>query len=309
MDVPCNYRVVAVAQGLLNRGPARRVDLVGIHPDWLVQKHEGPADLRMPLQNLSHPLLLRLAKAIGLAPRRVFRVQHQEQRVFVEKLVVRPAELGLPRLQHLGVGQVVVARGVEEGHVQLRQLRLELRPFNRDLGGIFGIPLDQVPHRHHEFGLQQVQLANCLRENSRPTPPRPVRHHRELKVAGRAIEGLAGPRIPVFDRDLQRGIGGRHGGRFGGLGRTLARRNSRQQGEPNRGQPGNTALHGTTPWSDRACATRGAAPTGRPANCRPDTGRPNRGHLSTEAAPENQAAFAGACAPQVAVIATASRAK
>jgi len=139
---------------------------------------------------------------------RVLRVDREEEHVLVKEVVVLAAVPPAPRLDERFVRQVVVAGDVEERHLQLLHVPVELRPLGVEHLRLDRVPLDQVADRHHELGLEQVHLLHGAGEDLVAVPAGPVGDDDELELVRVGVWLEVRPRVLVFGGDLQVAAGG-----------------------------------------------------------------------------------------------------
>src|SRR5207302_1905138 len=97
-------------------------------------------------------------------------------------------KLFLPDSIQVVVGQVVVARKVKEGHLELVRVALEFAPFADDLWGIFAVPFDEIADGNDELGLQQIQLFHGLGKYTGPMATGAIADDGKLERGGFVIQ-------------------------------------------------------------------------------------------------------------------------
>jgi hypothetical protein len=125
-------------------------------------------------------------------------VEHEEQHVLVDEVVVGAPEAAHPVGGHRRVGVVVVSGHAEERHREARDDRVELGPLRGHLGRIARLALDQVPHAHHERGVDPLDRVDGCLEHAVAVSARAVAHDDEREVArvvgGREVRPRRGRR-------------------------------------------------------------------------------------------------------------------
>jgi hypothetical protein len=121
---------------------------------------------------------------------RIFGVDHQEEHVLVNKVIVSlfATEALTPELDRGIRVEVVIARHEEERHVELFQVFVNLLPHRSEIIFIFTIALDQIASVHNELRLQQVHHLHRLGEDTGPGPAGVVGNDRELELVGIVLE-------------------------------------------------------------------------------------------------------------------------
>jgi len=169
-----------------------------------VQADDRPANLFIVGQHLLEILDLLLAQqALLLVLVGIVRADRQEQNVLVQEVVIAPAETFLPDAAFHGIGEIVIARHVEERHVQLRRVGLKLLPLIRERAGVLRVPFDEVADGNDERRLEQVDLLDGLREDARAMSAGAVADDDEVERLWRVVEAEVGPRIALVGLDLQ----------------------------------------------------------------------------------------------------------
>ncbi len=202
--MPGEDRVLPAFEKILHLEPAVLVESLEV-PKRVVEKEEGPPDLAVFGQFSLQPFTLLgtdthlLVSVIsgGVILILVAGVQANKKTVLVNKTEIATAVGFLPDVRlHLQVG-VVVAGNVEEGHLQLLDIAVELGPLLLVLV-LLGRSLDEVAHRHDKLGLQQVDLLDGSGEHPGAVATGAVGNDGKLELVGCDVGLQAGPGILVL---------------------------------------------------------------------------------------------------------------
>jgi len=123
----------------------------------------------------------------------VLGVQHQEQGVAVDKVVIPLAVALIPDVPLNRVDQVVVAAGAEDGRAGAPGARVEGIPLAGELRAVLAAALDQVADAQDQLGAQQAQLLDGDLEDVRPLAAGQVGEDREGELVGAVVEYLVRP--------------------------------------------------------------------------------------------------------------------
>ncbi|MCR6655122.1 MAG: hypothetical protein NVV63_04745 [Opitutus sp.] len=152
-----------------------------------MEKQERPAHVLVGLERLRRPRDLLGTEAALVAGGDLVAVETEEEHVLVNEAEIRIAATPLPLGAQLRVGDVVIARHVVERHLQPLHDRLELAPLRVPGLRIFGVAVDEIADRHHEFRLQHVHLRDRVLEDARTHLAGAVAENRETKHARRVV--------------------------------------------------------------------------------------------------------------------------
>ena len=101
------------------------------------------------------------------------------------------------------VSDVVIAWHIEERHLQLFHIGLELCPFLLNLVRFIGIPFDEIAYRHDKFGLKQIDLLHGLGKYFRAMATGSVADNCKAEVIRVVVHFQTGPRVFIPDLNLK----------------------------------------------------------------------------------------------------------
>ncbi len=142
----------------------------------------------------------RVALQSGRCLWRVFGVDHQEEHVLVDKVIVSPfvTEALAPNLDGGIRVEIVIARQEEKRHFELSQVFVNLLPPGSHLLFILAVALNQIASVHNELRVQQVRHLRRLGEDTGPCTAGVVGNDRELELVGIVLEIEMGVRFRVL---------------------------------------------------------------------------------------------------------------